>query len=137
MNVPRETLLLAQIRQACEDALVFTAGMDRQAFLLDRKTQQAVAMSLMVIGEAVAKLVKTSPDFLARHPEAPWSSNKGPLIIIEHDRPAYVLLANDEYQRLVDQRRSIFDRLAMSGSEDIELDLPKRTVHRFRDIDLT
>ena len=34
-------------------------------------------MSLVVGGEAVAKLLQTSPDFAAAHPEIPWSSVVG------------------------------------------------------------
>jgi PHD/YefM family antitoxin component YafN of YafNO toxin-antitoxin module len=61
----------------------------------------------------------------------------GPVIITERGRPANVLMTYDEYRRLVGKPRSILERLAMPESEDIELDLPERTIEPFRDVDLT
>jgi len=60
----------------------------------------------------------------------------GPVIITERGRPANVLLTHDECQRLLDKPRSMLDRLAMPGSEDIELDLPERRNDPFCDADL-
>lgn len=77
MRDGRETLLLARIRQECEAGLSFVEGMDRETFLVDPLVQHAVAMSLVVIGEAVAKLLQSSPAFAAAHPEIPWSSVVG------------------------------------------------------------
>ncbi|HLH49534.1 MAG TPA: type II toxin-antitoxin system Phd/YefM family antitoxin [Roseiarcus sp.] len=64
-------------------------------------------------------------------------ARNGPVIITERGRPANVLLSYEEYRRLAGKQGSILDRLAMPGSEDIELDLPKRRIEPFRDIDLT
>ena len=61
----------------------------------------------------------------------------GPVIITERGQPANVLLTYDEYQRLVGKPRSLLDQLAMSGSEDIDLELPERRLGELRDIDLT
>jgi prevent-host-death family protein len=63
-------------------------------------------------------------------------AQRGPVIITERGRPANVLMTYDEYRRLVGKPRSILEQLAMPASEDIELDLPERTVDWFRDIDL-
>jgi prevent-host-death family protein len=65
------------------------------------------------------------------------AAKTGPVIITERGRPANVLLSYDEYRRLVGETRSILERLADPNSEDVELDLPERTVESFRDIDLT
>ena len=51
--------------------------MSRDQFLLDRKTQQAVVLNLMVIGETVNRLQVDEPDFLTRHPALPWSAMRG------------------------------------------------------------
>jgi prevent-host-death family protein len=64
-------------------------------------------------------------------------AKSGPVIITERGRPANVLMTYDEYRRLVGKPRSVFERLAMPESEDIELDLPERTIEPFRDVDLT
>jgi prevent-host-death family protein len=64
------------------------------------------------------------------------AAKTGPVIITERGRPANVLLSYEEYRRLVGKPSSILERLAEPRSEDIELDLPKRTVEPFRDIDL-
>ena len=64
-------------------------------------------------------------------------AKNGPVLITERGRPANVLLNYEEYQRLIGKPRSILDRLAMPGAEDIELELPERRIERFRDVDLT
>lgn len=61
----------------------------------------------------------------------------GPVIITKRGRPANVLMTYDEYRRLVGKPRGILEHLAMQGGEDIELDLPERTVEPVRDIDWT
>jgi prevent-host-death family protein len=63
-------------------------------------------------------------------------AKSGPVIITERGRPANVLMTYDEYRRLVGRAQSILPQLAMSESEDIELDLPERTTEPFRDVDL-
>jgi hypothetical protein len=40
------------MQQAATDACSFVAGMSKGAFLADKRTQQAVIMSLIIIGEA-------------------------------------------------------------------------------------
>lgn len=50
-------------------------------FYEDRRTQQAVMMNLMVIGEIATKLITLFPDFIAAHPEIPWSSIKACAIV--------------------------------------------------------
>ena len=72
MKAGGEDLILAQIRTKCEDGISFVAGMDRETFLNDKVVQHAVAMCIVVIGDAVAKLVKRSPDYVGTHPEVPW-----------------------------------------------------------------
>lgn len=68
---------LDHIRQAATDACSFVEGQRKQDFLADKRTQQAVILSLLIIGEAATKLLQSYEDFLTRHPEVPWSSMKG------------------------------------------------------------
>lgn len=68
---------LDHIEQAALDARAFTDGMSKDAFLADKRTQRAVIMSLVIIGEAATKLVDRYADFAALHSDVPWSSMRG------------------------------------------------------------
>ena len=46
-------------------------------FQEDKRTQQAVILSLVIIGEAATKLLEQHGDFLADYPAVPWMSMKG------------------------------------------------------------
>jgi uncharacterized protein with HEPN domain len=77
MNESRLLDYLDHIRQAAIDACSFVEGQVKENFLADRRTQQAVILSLLIIGEAATKLLQNYADFLSRHHEVPWSSMKG------------------------------------------------------------
>ncbi len=77
MNESRLPDYLNHIRQAAIDACSFVEGQRKDDFLADKRTQQAVILSLVIIGEAAAKLLQSYGDFVIRHPEMPWSSMKG------------------------------------------------------------
>lgn len=68
---------LSHMRQAVSDALGFVQDMPKEAFLADRRTQQAVVMSLVVLGEADTKVMDRCPTFAATHPEVPWRNMRG------------------------------------------------------------
>lgn len=68
---------LGHIRQAAADACSFIEGMGKVDFLADRRTQSAVVMSLVVIGEAATKVMDRYPEFAERHPDIPWRSIRG------------------------------------------------------------
>jgi len=65
--------MLKAARQAC----IYVDGMEREAFLADSRTQQAVAMNVLIIGEVAAKLIERYPERLAIHTGVPWLSMKG------------------------------------------------------------
>ncbi|WP_058088338.1 HepT-like ribonuclease domain-containing protein [Aquabacterium parvum] len=65
---------VGHIQQAATDACSFVEGMDKDDFLADRRTQQAVIMSLIVIGEAATKVMDSSAGFTQAHAEIPWRS---------------------------------------------------------------
>jgi uncharacterized protein with HEPN domain len=48
MTVNRLTDYLEHMRQAASDACVFVEGLSKAEFLTDKRTQQAVVMSLIV-----------------------------------------------------------------------------------------
>ena len=49
-------LHLARLHEAASQARAYVQSMERDAFLADRKTQQAVVLNLLVIGETVNRL---------------------------------------------------------------------------------
>ena len=68
---------VAHIVEAAQLAQAYCAEMTEEQFLQDKKTQQAVLLNLMVIGEAVAKIGAAFPEFLDEHPDIPWKAIKG------------------------------------------------------------
>lgn len=77
MTENRQVDYLEHMRQAAADACSFVEGLSKADFLADRRTQQAVIMSLIIIGEAVAKLMDGHGEFTQRHNQIPWRSMRG------------------------------------------------------------
>jgi uncharacterized protein with HEPN domain len=77
MSDDRLGTYLDQMRIATADALGFVDGMDKQDFLRDRRTQQAVVMSLVILGEAATRIMDRHPEFAAAHPEIAWRAMRG------------------------------------------------------------
>ncbi len=63
--------------QAATDACSFVEGLAKDDFLADKRTQQAVIMNLIIIGESATKIMDRFPDFTAAHPEIPWRNMRG------------------------------------------------------------
>jgi uncharacterized protein with HEPN domain len=68
---------LQHIRQAAQEACEFAADMTREGFEQDAKTQKAIEMNLVVIGEAASRVLEHHADFAQRHPELPWRQMRG------------------------------------------------------------
>jgi uncharacterized protein with HEPN domain len=68
---------LGHVLRAAREAVGFCDGMTIEAFREDRRTQQAVVMSLIVMGEAVVQLQRVDPDFAGLHPALPWKAMRG------------------------------------------------------------
>jgi uncharacterized protein with HEPN domain len=68
---------LQHIREAAQDACGFTQDLTKEDFFADKRTQRAVVMSLMIVGEAATKVVDQFPEFAASHPAVPWRSMRG------------------------------------------------------------
>ena len=68
---------LRQMIEGSRDAVSFASGMDREAFVADLRTQRAVVMSLMIVGEAAARVLADHSDFVEAHPDIPWRSIRG------------------------------------------------------------
>jgi len=68
---------LTHMLEAADQACTYVESMDRETFLTDKRTQQAVILNLIIIGEAATKLLKEHDAFLASFPQIPWRSMKG------------------------------------------------------------
>ncbi len=68
---------LEHILQAATEARDFVAGMSNDGFLADKRTQNAVVMSLVVIGEAATQIMERYPCFVEQHPEIAWRGMRG------------------------------------------------------------
>jgi len=65
------------MRQAVADARSFVDDMRLAEFQDDKRTQQAVVMSLIVLGEAGTKVKDRHADFAAEHSDIPWRNLRG------------------------------------------------------------
>jgi uncharacterized protein with HEPN domain len=72
--VRREAQRLDDIANAIKEIKNFTAGMDVDAYLSNRQAQQAVALALVVIGEAIKALPL---DLRHRHQAVAWAKWAG------------------------------------------------------------
>jgi uncharacterized protein with HEPN domain len=59
---------------ACRLLLLENEGLGKDDFLADKRTQQAVIMNFIIIGEAATKVMDGYAEFTQAHPEVPWRS---------------------------------------------------------------
>lgn len=86
---------LVDIWLACLDVQEFVAGVTEEQYRRDRKLQNALCMSLEVIGEAARAI---SQEFKDQHPEVPWAKIVGLRHRIVHE---YFRLDLDVIWRIV------------------------------------
>ncbi|GGY08989.1 HepT-like ribonuclease domain-containing protein [Paludibacterium paludis] len=77
MNENRLADYLDHIRQAATDACSFVEGVDKKGFVGDKRTQQSVIMSPIIIGEAATKVMDGYAEFALAHPAVPWRGMRG------------------------------------------------------------
>lgn len=68
---------LRHMQEGVKQASDYISGMDKAAFLADKRTQQAVIMNLVIIGEAATRAMNEFPEFTEAHPEIPWRNMRG------------------------------------------------------------
>lgn len=68
---------LLRMLECCDYILKYTQDISKDEFSEDHRTQQAVMMNLLVIGEVATKLLQQFPEFIDSHKEIPWKSIKG------------------------------------------------------------
>ncbi len=77
MTRQRLEIYVAEMAQACEEVATFLAGVNKEQFLQDVRTQRAVGMNLLIIGEAASQMMDRFPDFVSDHPEMAWNDMRG------------------------------------------------------------
>ena len=68
---------LDHMQQAATDACSFVEELGKADFLEDKRTQQAVIMSLVIIGEAATKVMDSYAEFTEEYAQVPWRSMRG------------------------------------------------------------
>jgi uncharacterized protein with HEPN domain len=76
---------LRQLNAAAQDSIQFVDGMSYANFQGDTKTQRAITMNLVILGEAAAKIEEHFPEFVAAHPEIAWTAIRGMRNRIAHE----------------------------------------------------
>lgn len=77
MNENRLPDYLDHMQQAAMDACSFVDGLSKADFIEDKRTQQAVIMSLIIIGEAATKVMDSYAEYTKLHSNVPWRSMRG------------------------------------------------------------
>ena len=70
-------VLLGQMLNATRQAQEFVEGLSREDFLADKRTQQAVTLNLIIVGEAASRLMDRHPELVVAQPEIEWRSIRG------------------------------------------------------------
>ena len=65
------------------------------------------------------------------------AADDGPVVITDHDRPAYVLLRHDAYEKLVSSGKTILELLAQPGGEEFDFEPPRMEGPFHRDVDFS
>jgi uncharacterized protein with HEPN domain len=63
--------------EAANQAGEYVAEMDKAAFHADRRTQQAVILNIVILGEAATKILEHHTRFTEQFSNVPWRSMKG------------------------------------------------------------
>ena len=82
---PRLSEYLRQLKTAAQDSIQFVEGMSYADFCNDTKTQLAVTMNLVILGEAAAKIERHFPEFAGARSEIPWTALRGMRNRIAHE----------------------------------------------------
>jgi len=77
MSESRLSDYLDHMLEAAQQAGSYVTDLSKEDFMADKRTQQAVILNIVIIGEAATKLIKDYSNFLDQHPEVPWRNMKG------------------------------------------------------------
>ena len=87
MNHPdRVQDYLEHIAQALNRATTYLQHLDDFApFEQDQRSQDAVLRNITIIGEAVSRIYRAAPNFIAEHPELPWAIIRAMRNLVIHE----------------------------------------------------
>ena len=69
---------LEHIADAIQRATRYVGNLKNlEALEKDEQAQDAIVRTIAVIGEAANRIQKVAPEFVAKHPELPWSKMRG------------------------------------------------------------
>jgi uncharacterized protein with HEPN domain len=77
VNDERLSAYIAGMLQAAKDAVDYAEGLTRTDFLGDKRTQHAIALNFIIIGECAARIIHQFPDFVRSAPEIAWIKIRG------------------------------------------------------------
>ena len=77
MKQSRITDHLNHLEEAAAQIVTYVSETTREEFFEDKRTQQAVILNLIVIGEVATRLLKEHAPLLAALPTVPWDSMRG------------------------------------------------------------
>lgn len=108
MNGPDPIAILEEMRNAALRATVYIEGYEEADFLADSRTQQAVAMSFVIVGELAARAMRDYPDLVTAHPAIAWGAIRGFRNVIVHsyfklDLPIMWITTRDSLPELIAQ----------------------------------
>ena len=70
-------VLLEQMLSAAERAISYVDGMEKGDFLADQRTQEAVSLNVMLIGELANRLSRSDSTFAEANPSLPLRQMQG------------------------------------------------------------
>jgi len=73
----RHTDYIEHILDATQQVRSYVTGTSKEMFMQDRKTQDAVILKILVIGEAAAQILDEHVTFAQGHSGIPWNQMKG------------------------------------------------------------
>ncbi|RCW28115.1 uncharacterized protein with HEPN domain [Ciceribacter lividus] len=73
----RLPLLLREMRQAAGEARQMLGDRSFEEFERDLVLQRAIGMTLLIVAEAASQVTAKAPEFVAEHPDIPWTAMRG------------------------------------------------------------
>lgn len=67
-------VLISQMLDAATTAVNYVDGFSKDDFLNDKRTQQAVVLNILIIGELAAKIAQNHSEFAETNSTVPWNS---------------------------------------------------------------
>jgi uncharacterized protein with HEPN domain len=74
MSYDRLSVYIEQLLEASTTAFSYVEGYDKGDFMSDKRTQQAVTLNILIVGELATKIAQNHQEFAEAHVDIPWSS---------------------------------------------------------------